>query len=357
MALLDLIAAFFLVLDVTFAAVATSRGCSRFAPDRIHKTVYPETLNLRSIAGGGERTFLVHLPEDYDEAAETGNPYPLILAFHGKGQTAEQFAAQALLHNGKSQTHGGNIVVYPAGIDKQWTGDPTAPPTNQVDDVAFAVDLLDFLEARLCIDTTRLYVTGFSNGGGLTHLLACDPTFSARIAAVAIASGAFYKDSALKEPLFNSAMCKPAHAMPVLEFHGEKDPVEHYNGTDTPDGESWAIEEWLWQWAERNGCSVEAFFKQGSEQMLFNSRVQRHSWSCTAKGKGGSDGKGEDVLHYWISGFGHGWPSAVAFPGEDEKQRYGPAPFDDTKIILEWLSRWHLGGTASSDERRLRDEL
>lgn len=357
MALVNLVLGLFFLLHIALATQIASKGCRKGVPEAIHKTVYPETLNVRSSAGGGERTFLLHLPEDYDEAAERGSPYPLVLAFHGKGQTPEQFADQALLHESDMQSSSKSIVVYPAGLDKQWTGDPTAPPTSQMNDIAFAIDLLDYLEARLCIDASKIYVAGFSNGGGLTHLLACDPTFSSRVAAIAIASGAFYKDSALVEPLFDPARCKPAHPMPVLEVHGEKDPVEHYNGTGTPDGESWAIEEWLWQWAERNGCSIEDFLKQDSEQMLFDGQVQRQSWSCRKKRNGGRDGKGEDLLHYWIRGFGHGWPSTAAFPGEDEKQRFGPAPFDATKSILEWLSRWQLTPTADTDGGRTRDEL
>jgi poly(3-hydroxybutyrate) depolymerase len=92
--------------------------------------------------------------------------------------------------------------------------------TGEINDIKFANDLLDYIKAEYCIDTSCVYATGFSNGGGLTDLLACNIGVSARLAAVAIASGAVYKDSALKEPLFN--YCMPSHVLPIMEFHKSK---------------------------------------------------------------------------------------------------------------------------------------
>jgi|SRR2546423_1474130 len=77
--------------------------------------------------------------------------------------------------------------------------DPEAPPTSEIDDVEFANGLLDYTEQSYCIDTNGVYATGFSDGGGLTHLLACDVKVLARLRAHPVA---FYKDSALKQPLF-----------------------------------------------------------------------------------------------------------------------------------------------------------
>ena len=102
------------------------------------------------------------------------------------------------------------------------------------------------------MDLTRVYLVGFSNGGSLTHLLACDPEVSKQIAAAAIVSGAFYKDHSLKgdEPLFG--FCDTP--LPILEMHGSADPVIHYDGNSTPDGERYLLKEWLRGWRERNGC-------------------------------------------------------------------------------------------------------
>lgn len=55
----------------------------------------------------------------------------------------------------------------------QWQGDPDS---SGVDDVAFTMEMLDNFEKRYCIDSSRVYAAGKSNGGGFTNLLACDPT-------------------------------------------------------------------------------------------------------------------------------------------------------------------------------------
>ena len=76
---------------------------------------------------------------------------------------------------------------------EQWTGDPAAPPENEVGDVTFAIDLLGLLETQSDIDKSRIFVVGLSNGRGMAHLLACSTTLTSRIAAFATASGAFCK--------------------------------------------------------------------------------------------------------------------------------------------------------------------
>lgn len=48
------------------------------------------------------------------------------------------------------------------------------------------------------MDLERVYVVGFSNGGGLAQLVACDKEVGGRVAAVGIVSGAVYKDRSLK---------------------------------------------------------------------------------------------------------------------------------------------------------------
>ena len=67
----------------------------------------------------------------------------------------------------------GFITVAPerdgaaAGVDLAGSALP-----GVVDDFSFVRRLLDRLEESLCIDTSRVYATGMSNGAGLTSLLA-----------------------------------------------------------------------------------------------------------------------------------------------------------------------------------------
>lgn len=60
-----------------------------------------------------------------------------------------------------------------------------------MNDIGFVEDLIKSLQSQYCIDSTRIYASGMSNGGGFTGTLACDPTASNLFAAFAPHSGAF----------------------------------------------------------------------------------------------------------------------------------------------------------------------
>lgn len=194
-----------------------------------------------------------------------------------------------------------------------------------MNDIEFINILIDYLQKDYSVDTSQIYVAGFSNGGGLTALLACDPTASGRVAAFAMSSGAFYTDGALKEPLFSQ--CHPSRSpVPILEFHGDSDPVIHYDGKTTPDGVTYNIFEWVKDWAGRNGCQGD-----GQRTLMYDGNVERYSWKH----------KEEEVLiHYYIHGFGHGWPST--YPLNNDEQRHGPTYFNGTPIVLDFFNHFSL---------------
>lgn len=58
---------------------------------------------------GGERSYLVHVPPQYDRAS----PMPVVLAFHGGGANAENMVAFSGLNEKADEA--GFIVVYPQG--------------------------------------------------------------------------------------------------------------------------------------------------------------------------------------------------------------------------------------------------
>lgn len=195
-----------------------------------------------------------------------------------------------------------------------------------MDDIAFINVLIDHVQSDYSIDASRIYVAGFSNGGGLAVLLAGDPKASSRIAAFAISSGAFYKDEALKEPLFSH--CHPSRIpVPILEFHGGSDPVIHYDGETTPDGPSYLVWDWVMEWAKRNtgrtGCN---------QTLLYDGKVERYTFQT---------GENRKVLeHYFIHGFGHGWPTKR--PLSNDEERHGPTYFDATPSVLDFFARFSL---------------
>ena len=201
---------------------------------------------------------------------------------------------------------------------------------------------MQHVENNYCIDLDRIYATGFSNGGGLVGLLACSVQLSQKIAAFAAASGAFYKDSALREPLFSN--CDPRRSpVPIMEFHGSKDPIIHYDGKTTPDGHTYSLPEWLQDWAGRNGC--EGSEDQNSTSVLYDGGVERSAWTC--------HGRKDVVVHYYIHGFGHGWPTTT--PLDNDFQRYGPTYFNATPIVMDFFEKHPM--LPLGDFATVRDEL
>src|SRR5690349_18796236 len=81
----------------------------------------------------------------------------------------------------------GGIAVHPDGTGAflGWNaGDCCGTASaSGVDDVGLVGAILDRLETEMCVDTARIYSTGFSNGGFLSHRLGCE--LSDRIAAIA----------------------------------------------------------------------------------------------------------------------------------------------------------------------------
>ncbi|OAP60816.1 hypothetical protein AYL99_05818 [Fonsecaea erecta] len=301
-------------------------GVSPPAPSESHRSI-PYDIKDDTIRPP-RRHALLHVPDSY----KSGVPSPLIVALHGKGQPAKEFEYHTQLSNAVFNLH--YIVVYPEGVDLQWTGDPEAPPRDEVDDIGFIDVLIDHVMRDYTVDATRVYVAGFSNGGGLAALLAGDWRASGRIAAFAMASAAIYQDEALKEPLFSTP--HPSRLpVPMLEFHGDADPVVHYEGRTTPDGPTYDVYEWLQGWAKRNGC-VDL---EGQRVSLYDGRVEKIVWSMQGSGPYGDQYAHSVIEHYKIAGFGHGWPSRYPL-NNDSQERHGPTYFDATPLVMEFFGRF-----------------
>jgi polyhydroxybutyrate depolymerase len=156
-----------------------SAGCGKPAPTPPGSNVIETVLS-----GGLTRTYLLHVPSGY----QADSSEAVVLNFHGHGSNAiqqERRSGMSLLADQQ-----GFIAVYPQGVvgPDGWTGWATGLRGRpQVNDVLFVSDLLNHLQSVLCIDPLRIYATGFSNGGGMTNVLAC--TLAGRLAAFAPVSG------------------------------------------------------------------------------------------------------------------------------------------------------------------------
>jgi poly(3-hydroxybutyrate) depolymerase len=117
-------------------------------------------------AADGARSYILRAPDDYDGE----RAYRLVLAYHWSGGTANDVAGGGTTggpyYGLWDQAEGSAIFVAPEGIDQGWSN-----PDGR--DVAFTDAIVEQVANDLCIDTTRIFATGFSFGGAMSYALAC----------------------------------------------------------------------------------------------------------------------------------------------------------------------------------------
>ena len=223
---------------------------------------------------GVARHYRLYVPTGYtgDQAVA------LILNFHGFGATSLE--EEGLSGMSKKAEQAGFIVAYPDGLSRAWNDGTGA---KDQEDIAFARQLIQSLEARYHIDPKRVYATGISNGGGMTNRLAC--AMADQIAAIGPVAGAY-----------NLWLeCKPSRPVPVVAFHGLADQIVPFAGSQ-PESMLPPIITWATAWAERNNCDP---IQQEND---LKPDVHVSTW--------GNCQNNADVVLYAIDNHGHSWPGS-----------------------------------------------
>ncbi len=156
--------------------LALTEAVSFYATNRSNGTM---------VSAGIEREYLLYVPTTYDPA----KPTPLVISLHGGAMWP---AAQMEIDrwNRIAEEHG-FLLVYPSAVSgrgpRSWRSGAERGPMR---DVRYISELIDTLRASYSIDSTRIYASGLSNGGGMAFKLAC--TLSYRIAAVGMVGTAIF---------------------------------------------------------------------------------------------------------------------------------------------------------------------
>jgi polyhydroxybutyrate depolymerase len=185
------------------------------------------------MSGQRERAYRLFVPPGYDGVGRL----PLVLDLHGSGGNAAGQARNSGLET--LSTTERFIVATLEGEGNRWN---VPVQDNRADDVAYVRDVIAHVGARVCIDETRVYATGFSGGGRMSSLLACQ--LGSHIAAIAPVSGLRFPGPCNGRPV------------PVLTFHGLADRQNPYDGHAAGRGAEWleSVPDALAGWARHNAC-------------------------------------------------------------------------------------------------------
>lgn len=276
-----------LIYPIFFILLIICGGCSDGA-DPGPKNDY--RLNSSMEVDGRQRTYLLNLPPDYYSEAKN---FALVIAMHGTGGDASQF------ENDYQFTRKANdeqfIVVYPEGVKsdgflgiRTWNAGYCCDyaANNNIDDVKFIRELIDYLSGKYKIDTHRVYATGMSNGGMMAYRLACE--IPDCIAAIATVSSSMVTGQSIT----------PSRPMPVLHIHSILDTKIPQQGGVGISGYYFSpIDSVMTIWAKVNECT------SGPQVIVDDDKFKHTIWT-------GCDN--DDVIEYYLTkDGGHSWPGGI----------------------------------------------
>jgi polyhydroxybutyrate depolymerase len=282
--------------------------------------VKPGTTDERILSGGRQRSYQLDVPTSYDGK----KPYAIVFGLHSL--TVPYQIVPGMSGFGDMTPRYDFIGVAPSGLVSTapyWNAAPV--PDNY--DVTFLTELLDHLEATLCIDTANVFSVGMSNGAQMSSLLAC--RLPDRITAIAAIAGVEYNQP-----------CDGA-AVPVLAFHGLADPIVPYKGgglnsvtiakqnfytdglpagTPVPPG----VDESMKLWAKHNSCAPKPAEKRVSPE------VRKRSWQhCKAA-----------TMLYIVDNGGHAWPGKPQ-PAFEARFGHGTTDIDASALLFAFFFNQH----------------
>lgn len=171
------------------------------------------------------RAYDLMVPPDLDMS----KPAPLLLALHGFVGIADKtpwLGIDSYMHLHEETYKRGIILALPHGtIDKDvgswsWNGtDACCGWDTMADDMGYLMAVISDIEAKYKVDKKRIFFLGHSNGGFMSHRVACDR--SSRIAGIVSLAGETFK---------NAKNCVAANPIAMLQVQGTADKTVSYDG-------------------------------------------------------------------------------------------------------------------------------
>jgi polyhydroxybutyrate depolymerase len=193
------------------------------------------------------RSYRIHIPPSYNDK----DLLPLVFVLHGSGITANSKSIKSYSGMDEKADKEGFIAVYPNGEllhlhnyfkhpiayiwdiysislgSREWN----RWNDNEVDDVGFIRTLISHLKTNLYVDSSRIYVMGFSGGAMMTYRLGAE--LSDIVTAIAPIAGSIGGIGYVKEAnnsLSPYIISTPINPIPVIAIHELNDKSVPYEG-------------------------------------------------------------------------------------------------------------------------------
>ena len=267
----------------------------------------------RTISCGGiVRQYHLYIPDIY-----RGNKaVPLLFNLHGLGSNNLQQQTYGYFNSIADTAN--FIMCLPNGtfLDTNKRFWNAGFASYAVNDIGFLQALIDTLYKTYNIDPTRIYFTGMSNGGFMSHTMAC--ACADRVAAVASVAGG------MAVTQYNS--CSPSRPISVMEIHGDADLIVPYSGHLVNEMgvtiNIVPIDTMVKGWINHNSCSgTPAITNIPNINTGDASTATRYDYTCQS---------GSSFVLYKVTGGGHTWPGGFAIPSS------GPTNHDFNASIEIW---------------------
>ena len=193
-------------------------------------------------------------------------PHPVLIWYHGhRGNGAS-------IHRGggleRDFLNNGYAILAPNGYQPEG-GSRSYPARDGSprDDISFTFAAVEDAATRAQLDMSKLYVGGFSAGGSMAWLLACEA--GEQLQGMVSVAGA------LRRP--NTTDCAGLTDLPILQVHGFADNQVPFEGRAIRDWHQGSLWDSLDYALAANGCRTHA------DELSIGERFRTRSWneSCT----------------------------------------------------------------------------
>ena len=202
-----------------------SSGCGKTST--IASSQYNNGTHIAISAASMAREYILNVPTNNDNT----KPYKFVIAYHELNGNDDQMYQNGYYHL-LPLSDNSTIFVAPNGQENGancTSASGCGWPNPNDSDMLFADAVVAQIEQNFCVDTNRIFATGWSYGASMSYETACERPLGSVTNGVAgyIRAIAAYSAAQL------SGSCKPSKPVAYYASHGTADTVLCYDSTST----------------------------------------------------------------------------------------------------------------------------